>query len=148
MSECTFCNEELALNAKFCKFCGASQAVKLPTTSDDSVVINEKLTLVCKKCNNELIPSAKFCKVCGTKVSNEPITELPITELPITELPKAVILPALKHVSSSPPTSSQTPLKSNASKYVIIGTLATVLIAGIGYWGLTNKKASDETTLS
>ena len=142
MSNCTSCNKELALNTKFCKFCGASQAVKLPSNSDVAVVINEKLTLACKKCNNELIPSAKFCKVCGTKVSNEPITELPKTELP-----KAVIFPALKHVSSSPPTSSQTPLKSNTSKYVIIGTLATALITGIGYWGLTNKRASDEAAV-
>jgi hypothetical protein len=133
MSECTFCNKELALNAKFCKFCGASQAVKLPSTSNESFVINKKSTPACKKCNNELIPSAKFCKVCGTKVSNEPITELPITELP-----------SLQHESLSSPTSSQKPLKSNTIKYVIICSLVTVLIGGIGYWGLMNKRVSDE----
>lgn len=80
MSNCTSCNKELALNAKYCKFCGVSQAVKSHPISDASLAAKKDLPTVCIKCDHELIAHAKFCKVCGTKISTEPIAELPITE--------------------------------------------------------------------
>ena len=84
MSNCTNCSEELIPNAKFCKFCGTSQAEVAQSISDTPVVAKLKLAPACKKCNNELIPNSKFCKICGTKVSNEPVEAITISKAPKT----------------------------------------------------------------
>lgn len=82
MANCTSCNKELALNAKYCKFCGASQVVKPQASSNTPVVTKVELAPACAKCGNTLTLNAKFCKHCGTNVITVPVNILPITETP------------------------------------------------------------------
>jgi hypothetical protein len=75
MSNCTSCSKEILSNAKFCKFCGANQALKSQPDAETSVSKKIKYVQACKKCGNELIPNAKFCKHCGIKVISDAISK-------------------------------------------------------------------------
>ena len=82
MTNCCNCSKELVPNAKFCKFCGATQAVQPQPVNEIPAVTKVNAAPACKKCGNELIPNAKFCKHCGTNVDAPHVATLPITETP------------------------------------------------------------------
>lgn len=56
--ECFSCGKDIADNAKFCRYCSASQATR------PSVI-------ACKKCGIGLSLKTKFCRECGEKVEPE-----------------------------------------------------------------------------
>ena len=82
MTNCCNCSKELVPNAKFCKFCGATQAVQPQPVNEIPVVAKVNTVPACIKCGNALIPNAKFCKHCGTNVDAPHVATLPITETP------------------------------------------------------------------
>ena len=136
MSNCTSCSKELVPNAKFCKFCGATQAVQPQPVNEIPVVAKVNTVPACIKCGNALIPNAKFCKHCGTNVDAPHVATLPITETPKVAVAELV--------NTNPTTAVLTPTKSNATKYAFTGILAALLVSGVGYWGWANTKAAEE----
>lgn len=67
---CVGCNKELQDNAKFCRFCGASQAIKPQPTITPTVSAQLSTEPACKKCGNVLLANAKFCKHCGESTNS------------------------------------------------------------------------------
>ena len=67
---CVECNKELQDNAKFCRFCGASQALKPQPVITPTVSAQPSTEPACKKCGNLLFANAKFCKHCGESTDN------------------------------------------------------------------------------
>ena len=61
---CIACGKELAVNAKFCKHCGTSQAKA--TASLESTSAKTASANACAKCGVDIAETAKFCRACGT----------------------------------------------------------------------------------
>lgn len=60
--KCFQCNEEIADNAKFCKFCAADQSQNPTTTTPTAPK--------CTSCGADLAANTKFCKFCGAGQGN------------------------------------------------------------------------------
>ena len=67
---CVGCNKELLDNAKFCRFCGASQTIKPQPVITPTISEQLSTEPACKKCGNVLLANAKFCKHCGESTNS------------------------------------------------------------------------------
>jgi hypothetical protein len=140
MTQCASCSKELVPNAKFCKFCGATQVAKSQADTETPVLTKLHSVQACKKCGNELIPNAKFCKHCGTNVENTSASNSALQPTPINALNSQQSQQESLVVNAPKPIAT----KSNTTKYSVIAILLTILIGGVGYWGWSNKKVAEE----
>ncbi|WP_321506762.1 zinc ribbon domain-containing protein [uncultured Methanoregula sp.] len=87
MPYCPECGKRVAAQAKFCRFCGASQAEE--TDSPESAVASPPKNSICGTCNSILLPDDKFCGNCGSKAGSAPPApvEAPVVSFPAPQIP-------------------------------------------------------------
>ncbi len=158
---CVACGKDLAVNAKFCRHCGANQAQ--PPTPIDSTTAQAASAHACVKCGAALVASEKFCRSCGAQQRVQPATApenvveaaapkqptiappvTPPSSVPVPE-PEATPAAAEPKVGPSvavPPAPIASPSKSIVP--VVVGAvLALALLGGGGAWMWDSKQKAD-----
>ena len=149
MTNCCNCSKELVPNAKFCKFCGATQAVQPQPVNEIPVVAKVNTVPACIKCGNALIPNAKFCKHCGTNVDAPHVATLPITETPKIAAVNTTVSSKIESelVSNKVGSPSVNSVDVNNKKtgisgiQITIGLVAIILLAIFAYITKSNDSA-------
>ncbi len=129
---CIACGKELAVGAKFCRHCGASQA-GTPVDTEKSASVTRENT--CGKCGADFVATAKFCRSCGAARTQaaEPASSLQPLEPVLTHV---VVPPITANIAAH---STDITKPSKAKSVHLIGSLLVVVICvgGVGYWGWT-----------
>ncbi len=121
--KCTNCNNEIAENTKFCKFCGTP-------------VKKEEKPLVCPFCNAQVKIGASFCTSCGKKLEAQNAVSTPKAQ---AAAPQPVYTPQPTYVSPQK--------KKSAGLYVALGVLTALLIGVIIFIVIIMQKDNKNTDI-
>ncbi|MFA4878115.1 MAG: zinc ribbon domain-containing protein [Methanoregula sp.] len=85
MPYCPECGKRVAAHAKFCRYCGASQAEE----PEDREIDISSNNFLCSACNSPLLPDDRFCGNCGAPAGNVPpaAVEGPAVTVPLPQIP-------------------------------------------------------------
>ena len=123
---CVSCNKELQDNAKFCRFCGASQTIKPQPVITPTISEQLSTEPACKKCGNVLLANAKFCKHCGEAVS-QTVNSTPTPAIREPLMPVRQVEP--QQINNVNPVQYQTSLSATNHKKWLIPTLAVLVVS-------------------
>lgn len=128
--KCGHCGCELPDTAKFCRSCGTNKFNGTVTSNNIQPTIETfSASSAASQEAPTLIPSA-----------SQPVIQIQGSEQPKKVQPAAEVRPELSAIPEALPTKP----KAKTVIYAAIGILVITLLSGTGYWGWTQKKASDE----
>lgn len=139
--ECFSCGKDIANNAKFCRYCSASQATR-PSA------------IACKKCGIGLSPKTKFCRECGEKVGQldtisvaviAPINEPKPQSSPLHTNPARPIAVVNPNFSADTISSEKTGI---TGLHILIGVASIALLGAIIFFAKSNNNAVEPKDMS